>query len=113
MLLEPVALPGRADGRGVHFAMISDNRSIRVFVPRVAIHGRGPSLDEGLYMARFIAFREVYEAVAKEKYADAPYRAAVAIDLGDVAGYLARRRQANKVAAANDATSTSDRLAAE
>jgi Protein of unknown function (DUF1488) len=69
MLLDPIALPGFGDSRDVHFSMMTGNVSVRVFVTRAALQGEGTLLAEGQYMARFKAFREVYEAVERERSA--------------------------------------------
>jgi hypothetical protein len=93
MPLNHIALPGFEDGRGVHFPMVNGNMPVRVFVPRTALQGEGSPLAEGQYMARFKAFRDVYEAVARAKFETGQFKAAMTIELVDIAQYLSGRQR--------------------
>ena len=93
MPLDHIALPGFEDGRGVHFPMMNGNMPVRVFVPRVALQGEGAPLAEGQYMARFKAFRDVYEAVARAKFETGQFKASMTIELADIAQYLSGRQR--------------------
>jgi Protein of unknown function (DUF1488) len=93
MPLDHIALPGFEDGRGVHFPMMNGNAPVRVFVPRVALQGEGAPLAEGQYMARFKAFRDVYEAVARAKFETGNFKAPMTIELVDIAHYLNGRQR--------------------
>jgi hypothetical protein len=91
MPLDHITLPGFEDGRGVHFPMMNGNTHIRVFVPRAALQSEGAALAEGQYMGRFKAFRDVYEAVAREKFETGEFKASMTIELADIAKYLSGR----------------------
>jgi hypothetical protein len=93
MSLDHTALPGFADRRGVHFPMMHGNAPVRVFITRAALQGEGPQLEETQYIARFNAFRDVYEAVAKAKYDAGGIKASMTIDLADLARYLGERQR--------------------
>jgi uncharacterized protein DUF1488 len=93
MSLDHIALPGFADRRGVHFPMMNGNAPVRVFITRAALQGEGPHLEETQFIARFNAFRDVYEAVAKEKYSAGGFKASMTIDLADLARYLGERQR--------------------
>jgi Protein of unknown function (DUF1488) len=93
MPLDHIALPGFEDRRGVHFPMMNGNMPVRVFVPRRALQGEGAPLAEGQYMARFKAFRDVYEAVARAKYETGVFKATATIELADIAQYLSGRQR--------------------
>ena len=54
------------DRRGVHFAMMFGNMSVRIVVTRAAIAG-GRSHFEGSYLAQFETDRGIFETVAREK----------------------------------------------
>jgi hypothetical protein len=71
--------------------MMNGNVSVRVFVPRAALQGEGAPLAEGQCMARFKAFRDVYEAVARAKFESGRFKASMAIELSDIAQYLSGR----------------------
>jgi hypothetical protein len=88
MPLDHIALPGFDDGPGVHFPMMNGNAPVRLFVPRVALQGEGAPLTEGQYIARFKAFRDVYEAIAKEKFNSDQLKPSMKIELADFAQYL-------------------------
>lgn len=90
--LDPIALPGRETKLGVHFAMMNGDSPVHILVTRAAIQGQEPPLSDGLYMARFIAFRDVYEAVAKQKFDAGVFKASMTIELGDIENYLSGRR---------------------
>jgi Protein of unknown function (DUF1488) len=74
--LDHIALRGFEDGRGVHFPMMTSNAPVRVLVTREALQGQGGALALGQYIARFKAFRDVYEAVAREKFDTDQFKAA-------------------------------------
>jgi Protein of unknown function (DUF1488) len=93
MSLDHIALPGFEDGRGVHFPMMNGDMPVRVFVPRAALQGEGSTLAEGQYMARFKAFRDVYEAVARGKFETGQFKASMTIELADIAKYLSGRQR--------------------
>jgi hypothetical protein len=93
MSLDHIALPGFGDRRGVHFPMMNGNMPVRIFITRAALQGEGPSLDETQYVARFNAFRDVYEAVAKEKFRGGGFVASMSVDLADLARYLGERQR--------------------
>jgi hypothetical protein len=93
MPLEYIALPGFEDGRGVHFPMMNGNAPVRVFVSRLALQGEGAPLEEGQYMARFKAFRDVYEAVARAKFETGLFKATMSIEIADIAQYLSGRQR--------------------
>jgi hypothetical protein len=93
MSLDHTALPGFEDGRGVHFPMMNGNAPVRVFVPRAALQGEGAPLAEEQYMARFKAFRDVYEAIAREKFDTGQFKASMTIELADIAQYLSGRQR--------------------
>ena len=93
MSLDHIALPGFGDRRGVHFPMMNGNAPVRVFVTRAALQGEGPQLEEAQYLARFNAFRDVYEAVARRKFDTGGFKASMTIDLADLAEYLSGRRR--------------------
>jgi hypothetical protein len=44
-------------------------------------------------MARFKAFRDVYEAVARAKYETGVFKATATIELADIAQYLSGRQR--------------------
>jgi hypothetical protein len=96
MSLDHIALPGFEDGRGVHFPMMNGNVTVRVFVPRAALQGEGSPLAEGQYIARFKAFRDVYEAVARAKFETRKFQASMTIELADIAQYLSGRSAVTK-----------------
>jgi hypothetical protein len=93
MSLDHIALPGFGDRRGVHFPMMNGNAPVRVFVTRAALQGEGPQLEEAQYTARFKAFRDVYEAVARRKFDTGGFKASMTIDLADLAKYLSERQR--------------------
>jgi hypothetical protein len=93
MSLDHIALPGFEDGRGVHFPMMNGNTPVRVFVSRAALRGEGAPLADGQYMTRFKAFRDVYEAVARAKIETGAFKAAMAIEIADIAQYLSGRQR--------------------
>jgi Protein of unknown function (DUF1488) len=93
MSLDHIALPGFEDGRGVHFPMMNGNAPVRVFVPHRALQGEGAPPAEGQYMARFKAFRDVYEAVARAKSETGQFKASMIIELADIAQYLSGRQR--------------------
>jgi hypothetical protein len=93
MSLDHIGLPGFGDRRGVHFPMMNGNAPVRVFITRAALQGEGPQLEETQYVARFNAFRDVYEAVAKEKFGGGGFNASMTIDLADLARYLGQRQR--------------------
>jgi hypothetical protein len=93
MPLDAINLPGLEDGRGVHFPMMNGNMPVRVFVPRVALQGEGATLAENQFMARFKAFRDVYEAIAREKFETGRFKASMTIELADLAKYLSGRER--------------------
>jgi hypothetical protein len=93
MSLDHIALPGFEDGRGVHFPMMNGNTPVRVFVSRAALRGEGAPLADGQYMTRFKAFRDVYEAVARAKFETGAFKAAMAIEIADIAQYLSGRQR--------------------
>jgi hypothetical protein len=89
---DPTKLPGFEDSLGVHFPMRNGNISVRVLVTRAALQGEGAPPAQGQYMARFKAFRNVYEAIAREKFGTGQCKASMAIELADLAKYLTRAR---------------------
>jgi hypothetical protein len=93
MALDPVNLPGLEDDRGVHFAMRNGSRSVRVLVTREALQGEGKPLTAGEYIARFKTFRDVYEAIAKEKFDESQRQPSMKIELADFAQYLSGRQR--------------------
>ena len=93
MSLDRIALPGFGDRRGVHFPMMNGNAPVRIFITRAALQGEGPPLEEAQYVARFNAFRDVYEAIAKEKFRNGGFTALMTIELVDLARYLGERQR--------------------
>jgi hypothetical protein len=93
MSLDHIALPGFGDRRGVHFPMMNGDAPVRVFVTRAALQGEGAQLGEAQYLARFDAFRDVYEAVARRKFTGGGFNASITIDLDDLAKYLSERQR--------------------
>jgi Protein of unknown function (DUF1488) len=65
MALNSIVRPGHVNMQGVHFAMLDGNTSIRILVTRAALQGEGSPLQERAYLARFEAYRDVYETVAR------------------------------------------------
>jgi hypothetical protein len=92
MSLGPIDLAGLEDSRGVHFPMMNSNVSVRVLVTR-ALQGQGAPLAAGQYIVRFQAFRDVYEAIAREKCDTAQFKASMTIELADFAKYLRGRQR--------------------
>jgi Protein of unknown function (DUF1488) len=95
-MLEPMKLSGHEDARGVHFPMRDGDRHVRVFVERAAL-GRGSAIALGDALARFGAFRSVYESVARAKYETGAFKASMTIDVTDLNKYLDERRAATPV----------------
>jgi hypothetical protein len=93
MSLDPINLPGFEDGRGIHFPMRNGNISVRVLVTRATLQGEGAPLAQGQYMARFKAFRDVYEAIARGKFDTGQLKASMTIELADLAEYLSGRER--------------------
>jgi hypothetical protein len=91
--LEHINHRGLQDARGIHFPMTNGDASVRVFVTRAALQGEGAPLAEGQYMARFKAFRDVYEAIAREKFDTGQFKASMTIELADIAQYLSGRQR--------------------
>ena len=73
--------------------MMNGNTPVRVFLPRVTLQREGAPLGEGQYMARFGAFRDVYDAVARTKFETGRFKASLTIELTDIAQYLSGRER--------------------
>jgi hypothetical protein len=66
---------------------------VRVLVPRATFQSEGTPLAAGQYVARFKAFRDVYEAVAKAKFEMGVFKAPMTIELADIARHLNGRQR--------------------
>jgi hypothetical protein len=73
--------------------MVNGNVSVRVLVTREALQGEGAPLATGQYIACFKAFRDVYEAIAREKFDAAQTKRSMKIELVDFAQYLSGRQR--------------------
>ncbi|HYC26032.1 MAG TPA: hypothetical protein VEC58_08340 [Roseiarcus sp.] len=68
MPLTHVDRPGLETPQGVHFPMMDGDRSVRVLVTCEAMAGKSVGAADGSYLARFVASRDLYEFVAREKF---------------------------------------------
>jgi Protein of unknown function (DUF1488) len=68
MPLAHVDRPGLETPQGVHFPMMDGDRSVRVLVTCEAMAGKNAGPADGSYLARFVASRDLYEFVAREKF---------------------------------------------
>lgn len=59
--------------------MMDGDRSVRVLVTREAMAGKNAGPADGSYLARFVASRDLYEFVAREKFD--PKRPAAKIEI--------------------------------
>jgi Protein of unknown function (DUF1488) len=86
MPLDHVDRPGYEDKQGVHFPMMHNVTSVRVLVTRKAIQGASPSPEDGDYLARFEANRELFEIIARDKFEPDEPTAKITITPDDLLG---------------------------